>query len=60
MEVKNCSELNNMELKEYLISMENEFEAKKAKIKEICEELKEIETQYNKAQNEMKIRRTIY
>lgn len=60
MEVKNCSELNNMELKEYLISMENEFEAKKAKIKEICEELKEIEAQYNKAQNEMKIRRTIY
>lgn len=60
MEKKKCSELNNMELKEYSISIENEFEAKKAKLQELCEELADLEDVYNEIQNEMKIRRTIY
>ena len=60
MEAKNCSELSNSELKLYLESLNNEFEAKKAKIKELCEELVEIENAYNDAQNEINIRRTIF
>lgn len=60
MEVKNCSELTNAELKTYSMSLENEFEAVKAKIKVLCEQLEEIEKEYNIAQNEMKIRKTIF
>lgn len=60
METKNCAELSNAEIKEYIMSLENEFETKKAKIKEICKELEEIEHAYNAAQTEMKIRKTIF
>ena len=60
METKKCSELSNSEIKEYLLTLENEFEAKKAKLREICEELKEIENAYIDAQNEIKIRKTIF
>lgn len=60
MEVKNCSELSNSEIKLYLESLNNEFESKKAKIKELCEELIEIEKAYNDAQTEINIRRTIF
>jgi len=60
MEVKKCSELNNSELREYIMSLENEFEAKKAKLREMCEDLKKIEEAYNDAQTEIKIRKTIF
>ena len=60
MEVKNCSELSNSEIKEYIESLNNEFEAKKAKIKSLCEELAEIEHAYAAAQTEINLRRTIF
>lgn len=60
MERKKCADLNNSEIREYIMSLENEYEAKKAKIKLMCEELIEIENAYNEAQNEMKIRKTVF
>lgn len=60
MEVKNCAELSNSEIKEYIESLNNEFEATKAKIKELCEHLTEIEHAYEKAQTEINLRRTIF
>lgn len=60
MEIKNCSELSNSEIKEYIMSLENEFEAVKAKIKVLCEELEKIEAAYNSAQNEIKLRKTVF
>jgi hypothetical protein len=60
MEKKNCSELSNTELKEYIMSLENEFEAEKAKITKMCEALKEIESAYLAAQNEINLRKTIF
>jgi hypothetical protein len=60
MERKKCADLNNSEIREYVMSLENEYEAKKAKIKLMCEELIEIENAYNEAQNEIKIRKTVF
>lgn len=60
MEIKNCSELSNSEIKEYVMSLENEFEAIKAKIRSLCEELEKIESAYNSAQNEIKLRKTVF
>ena len=37
-----------------------ELTGKKAKVKEMCEELKEIEEEYIKAQNEMNLRKTVF
>lgn len=60
MEAKDTSKMSNSELKLYLTSLENEFEAKKAKLKEMCEELEDIQFEYSNAQNELKIRKNIY
>ena len=60
METKNCSELSNSEIREYIMMLENAFMAKKNKMKELCEELEEIEREYEKAQREIKIRKTIF
>lgn len=60
MEPRKCSDMSNVEIKQYLLTLENEFEAKKAKVKEMCEELKEIEEEYIKAQNEMNLRKTVF
>ena len=60
MESRKCSDMSNVEIKQYLLTLENEFEAKKAKVKEMCEELKEIEEEYIKAQNEMNLRKTVF
>lgn len=60
MEIKNCSELSNSEIKEYVMTLENEFEATKAKIRLLCEELEKIESAYNSAQNEIKLRKTVF
>lgn len=51
--------LSNNELKLYKLSLENEFEAIKAKIKELERTLDELSAEYRKAENEEKIRRTI-
>lgn len=60
MEKKNTKNMSNAEIKVYLLQLENEFEAKKNNIKKICEELIELEHEYNSAQNELNIRKTIY
>jgi uncharacterized protein involved in exopolysaccharide biosynthesis len=60
MEAKDTSKMSNSELKLYLTSLENKFEAKKAKLKEMCEELEDIQFEYSNAQNELKIRKNIY
>ena len=60
MEFKKSTDLTNIELKQYITSLENEFEAIKAKMKVLCDELKEVETAYNEAQSEIKIRKTIF
>lgn len=57
---KNCSDLSNSEIKEYILTLENEFEAIKAKIKVLCGELEAIESAYDKAQNEIKMRKTVF
>lgn len=60
MEKKNTKNMSNTEIKVYLLQLENEFEAKKNNIKKICEELIELEHEYNSAKNELNIRKTIY
>ena len=60
MEVKDCSELTNSELKLYIQSLEDEFSAVKAKIKSLCEDMEKIEAQYELAQNEINLRKTIF
>ena len=60
MEKKECSELTNAEIKEYVLTLENAFEAQKAKIKKECEVLQEIENEYNKALTEINTRRVIF
>lgn len=60
MEKKNTKNMSNTEIKVYLLQLENAFEAKKNNIKKICEELIELEHEYNSAQNELNIRKTIY
>jgi hypothetical protein len=60
MEAKDCSELTNSELKLYIQSLENEFSAIKAKIKLLCEDMEKIESQYELAQNEINLRKTIF
>ena len=46
MEFKNPSELSNSELKLYMLSMENEFEAIKAQIAKLCTSLEEVDNEY--------------
>ena len=57
---KKSSDLTNVELKQYISTLENEFEAIKAKIKVLCEELKQVENAYGEATNEINIRKTIF
>ena len=57
---KKSSDLTNAELKQYISTLENEFEAIKAKIKVLCEELKQVENAYGEATNEINIRKTIF
>lgn len=39
------------------MALEDLFEKKKADIKKMCEELEDIDLEYNRAQNEIKLRR---
>lgn len=57
---KDYSSLSNSELKLHIESLTNLFESKKNKIIKLCEELEDIEKEYLKATNEVKIRRDIY
>ena len=53
---KNVKELSNSELNVYKSELTNEFEALKAKIDRLCEQLQSVEREYNKADLELKIR----
>ena len=57
---KDCKNLSNNELKLYKLSLENEYEAIKAKIAKLEEELDKLDREYEKAENEEKIRRTAF
>lgn len=57
---KNCKNLTNNELKLYKLALENEYEAVKAKITALEEELDKLDREYEKAENEEKIRRTSF
>ena len=55
---KDCKILSNNELKLYKLALENEYEAIKAKINALEDELDRLDREYAKAENEEKIRRT--
>lgn len=57
---KDCKNLSNNELKLHKLSLENEYEAIKAKISNLEEELDKLSIEYNKVLNEEKIRRTTF
>ena len=57
---KDCKNMTNNELKLYKLSLENEYEAVKAKIMALEEELDKLDREYGKAENEEKIRRTAF
>lgn len=60
MEKVNYNEMGNSELKMYIEQLGNEFEAKKIKLKELCENMDRIEREYLKAKHELEIRRNLY
>ena len=49
--------MSNNELKLYKLSLENEYEAVKAKIANLEQQLDDLDREYAKAENEEKIRR---
>lgn len=55
---KDCKNMSNNELKLYKLALENEYEAIKAKIIALEEQLDELDREYVKAKTEEKIRRT--
>lgn len=55
---KDCKKMTNNELKLYKLSLENEYEAVKAKIANLEEQLDTLDREYVKAENEEKIRRS--
>jgi predicted nucleic acid-binding Zn-ribbon protein len=54
------SNLSNMELKLKMKTLENEYEAIKNKIIALCEDLEEIEANFNKAKHELEIRSNFF
>ena len=56
---KDCKTMSNNELKLYKLALENEYEAIKAKINALEDELDKLDREYAKAENEEKIRRTV-
>ena len=52
--------MSNNELKLYKLSLENEYEAVKAKIRTLEETLDNLDREYAKAENEEKIRRITF
>ena len=57
---KDCKNMSNNELKLYKLSLENEYEAVKAKISLLEEELDKLSREYIKVENEEKIRMYIF
>lgn len=53
---KNIKELSNNEMMIYKKELSDEYEATKGKIDRLCEHLQELEKEYNKVDNELKIR----
>ena len=60
MVAKDWKTMTNNEWKLYKLSLENEYEAVTAKITELEKQLDELSVEYNKAENEEKIRRTSF
>lgn len=59
-EKKNAKDLSNTELKLYLKTLEDSFEAKKIELRAICEEMDAIEKEYLGAKHQLEIRRSIF
>jgi hypothetical protein len=57
---ENFKEMSNSEIKLYIENLRNEFEGKKLKLKEICDEMDEIEREYLNVTKELEIRRNLY
>lgn len=57
---KDCKMMSNNELKLYKLSLENEYEAVKAKIRALEGTLDDLDREYAKAESEEKIRRTAF
>lgn len=55
---KDIKNMSNNELKLYKLSLENEYEAIKSKIKNLDERLDSLDREYIKVENEENIRRT--
>lgn len=60
MVAKDCKNLSNNELRLHKMNLTNEYEAIKAKIASLEEELDKIDQEYVKVLNEEKIRRTAF
>jgi len=59
MEKKDYSNMSNSEIRLALETLKNEYEAKKSKVVSICKEMEELENEYTKAEQELKIRKNI-
>ena len=59
MDKRNYKEMSNSELKLQIESLRNIFESKKNMLKNICEEMGEVEKEYLDATHELKIRKNI-
>lgn len=60
MEKIKYNEMSNSELKLQIESLKNMFESKKNMLRNICEEMGEIEKSYMKATHELEKRKNIY
>ena len=59
MKNRNYKEMSNSELKLQIESLRNIFESKKNMLRNICEEMGEVEKEYLNATHELKIRKNI-
>lgn len=59
MKKRNYKEMSNSELKLQIESLRNIFESKKNMLKNICEEMGEVEKEYLAAAHELEIRKNI-
>ena len=59
MKKRNYKEMSNSELKLQIESLRNIFESKKNMLRNICEEMGEVEKEYLDATHELKIRKNI-
>lgn len=56
----NYSEMSNSELQLQIETLRNMFESKKNTLKNICEEMGDIEKEYFKVLHELNIRKNLY